>query len=322
MTVAQIKQSIKDIIPSYDGEDRTKLTSYIDSLYNLSLRHSRVLPNNSEIARYHLCTFVIIEKYKNLFDLPQPDVSRIPIQPQIAKKLLEDFREFVNQLSASSTPVSTPKKQKPAAPISTPRQSGSPLKKIQALASSPSPSPSKNSTRYDFKTVSIEEFITFCNAFYIPSEFTKQMLKTFYSHKHKFAKKSDWSLACGIVYAAYMRINHLLLSTKMGARSEFMTLLLQYQKGGLSKDSLQTWCSLVEEWVKDEQWVQDIERQYVFGNQTIEEKISDEEYRGRIGDGWEQLERLGAMIHGEVLYQSDSQIEYYKNWSEKACNAC
>ncbi|KAI5955634.1 hypothetical protein KGF54_001136 [Candida jiufengensis] len=318
MTIAQIKQSIKDIIPLYDGEDMTRLTNYIDSLYHLSIRHSRVLPNNSEIGRYHLCTFVIIEKYKSLFDLPDPDISRIPIQPQTTNKLLDDFRDIVNQMSAASSPVSTPKKPKTSTITTTPKQSGSPLKKLQAVASSPAAS--KSPLRYDFKTVSIEEFITFCNAFYIPSDFTKQMLTTFYSHKHKFAKKTDWSLACGIVYAAYIRINHIILSTKMGAKTEFMDLLLQYQKGGLSKNLLQTWCSLVEDWVKDESWIQEIEKQYVYGNETIEEKILDNEYKGRVGEGWDLLEKFGSMIHGELLYQSDNQKQYYEIWSERACN--
>ncbi|KAI5956675.1 hypothetical protein CANMA_004512 [Candida margitis] len=342
----QIKQSIKDIVPSYAGENLSKLSTYIDSLYNLSLRKSSNLPNNSEIGRYHLCTFVIVEKFQTIFNLPTPDVTRIPIQPQVALRLLTEFRELVNQMSAASTPTSSPKKRN-LSPLKDPtpsksdmRQSGSPLKKLKAAATegdgssmeqknspaskgsnspfvSKADTPSKKKYRYDFKVVSLSEFITFCNTFYIPSKYTTRMLSTFYLHKHKFAKKTDWSLACGIIYTAYIRINHKLLHEKVGAKSEFMNLLLQYQKGALSKASLQSWCTLVEEWIREESWVQDLEKQYMYGSEVLMESMLNKEYRGMIGEGWDLMERFGAMIHGEVMYQSDTQNEYFTTWSKK-----
>ncbi|KAI5966650.1 hypothetical protein KGF57_000614 [Candida theae] len=352
MASNQIKQSIKDIIPSYSGENSGRLSTYIDSLYNLSLRKSSILPNNAEIGRYHLCTYVIAEKFQTIFNLPEPDVTRIPIQPQVVLRLLTDFREMVNQMSAASTPTSSPKKRvvtpsKNASPSKQGlKQSGSPLKKLKAAAAAAaeeeedddevnttqstsrkghtaSPFASgtntftKKSYKYDFKIVSLSDFITFCNTFYIPSRYTVQMLSTFYLHKHKFAKKTDWSLACGIVYTAYIRINHKLLRDKVGAKPEFMNLLLHYQKGGLSKSTLQSWCTLVEEWIRREPWVQEIEKQYMYGTEAMMETTLNNEYIGMIGEGWDLMERLGAMIHGEVLYQSDTQNEYFSTWSRR-----
>lgn len=346
MASNQTKQSIKDIIPSYSGENSSRLSTYIDSLYNLSLRKSSTLPNNAEIGRYHLCTYVIAEKFQTIFNLPTPDVRRIPIQPQVVSRLLSEFREMVNQMSAASTPTSSPKKRI-SSPLknSTPnrldlKQSGSPLKKLKAAAEDDGNStdsersshrtkqndspfvtkartPVKRNYRYEFKLVLLGDFITFCNTFYIPRKYTVQMLSTFYLHKHKFVKKTDWSLACGILYTAYIRINHKLLHDKVGAKAEFMNLLLQYQKGALLKSDLQSWCTLVEDWIRGEPWVQDIEKQYMYGTEALMENTLKNEYIGMIGEGWDLMERFGAMIHGEVLYQSDTQNEYFATWSRR-----
>ncbi|CAK9438815.1 uncharacterized protein LODBEIA_P30390 [Lodderomyces beijingensis] len=365
MSNAHINQAVKELIPAYGGPKTAKLIGYINSLYNLSVRSYRVLPNHAEIGRYHLCAYVIIEKYRTLFELPQPDISRIPIQPHVASKLLDDFRDFVGQISAGGTPTSTPKKKATENSLSTTprekmRQSSSPLKRLHMAAaaaaaaaeeeeeeeeednetsntresarenkrSRPPLSPKKDVTpanptqrkkyRYDLKNVSIVDFITFCNTFYIPAVFTKQMLNTFYLHKHKFAKKTDWSLACGIVYTAYTRINHRLLASKVGSKSELMALLLQYQKGGLSKQALDSWCSLVEEWVKNECWVQEIEKQYVYANKANKSEQERKENRARIGENWDLLERYGAMIHGEHLFQSPTQRAYFDTWTGNA----
>ena len=99
MSTLQAKQALLDIISNYSGEHSSKLLNYTQSLYQLSLRKQSVLPNRSEIARFHLCAFVVAEKYHDSFNLPVPDASRIPVNPKIASKLLNDFREFINQVS-------------------------------------------------------------------------------------------------------------------------------------------------------------------------------------------------------------------------------
>jgi len=63
--------------------------------------------------------------------------------------------------------------------------------------------------------------------------------------------------------------------------------------------------------------VQDIEKQYMYGNEALMEKTLNDEYIGMIGEGWDLMERFGAMIHGEVLYQSDTQNKYFATWSKK-----
>ena len=111
MSSSQARKALQDVIPNYLGEFTPKLLDYINSLYQLSLRKQAILPNKSEIARFHLCAVVIVEKYKQSFELPTPDVSRIPTQPKVAAaKLLDTFRELIEQISAASTPVSSPKR--------------------------------------------------------------------------------------------------------------------------------------------------------------------------------------------------------------------
>lgn len=373
MSTLQAKQALLDIISNYSGEHSSKLLNYTQSLYQLSLRKQSVLPNRSEIARFHLCAFVVAEKYHDSFNLPVPDASRIPVNPKIASKLLNDFREFINQVSAASTPVSSPKKMKllnTTSPITPTRAQstrpsssiGSPLKRLQSEmdsntelstgdedervvdpnnpfqtipkpkakaksrdASSDPEKPAKKRTKvykYDKKHVLISDFIAFCNTFHIPAKITKKMVGTFLVHQHKFQKKSEWSLACGMIHAAYIRINHKLLSQQVGAKSQFMDLLLQYQKGGLLKWAVQSWCGIIEDWIQDEAWLQDIERHYMYGSETVDEMKLTLERKAKIGEGWDLMEQFGAMIHGEHLSQLETQNKYYEIWSKAVLEKC
>lgn len=369
MSTAHAKRALDEIISNYSGEHASKLLGYTQSLYQLSLRKQSVLPNRSEIARLHLCAFVVAEKYQESFSLPVPDISRIPINPKIAAKLLTDFREFINQVSAVSTPVSSPKKMKllPTTSPITPTKSqstrptsstGSPLKRLQSEMNAneespkdqeiervvdpnnpfqtiPKPTPTAKNTdpekptrkrskiyKYDKKHVLILDFIAFCNTFYIPAKITAKMVGTFLVHQHKFQKKSEWSLACGMIHAAYIRINHKLLAQQVGAKFQFMDLLLQYQKGGLLKWEVQSWCGIIEDWIQDEPWLQDIERYYMYGSETAEEMKLILERKAKIGEGWDLMEQFGAMIHGEHLSQLETQKKYYNIWSEIALDMC
>ncbi|EMG46772.1 hypothetical protein G210_2971 [Candida maltosa Xu316] len=354
MSSQQAKQALRDVSSNYSGEHAPKLLNYITSLYQLSLRKQSVLPNKSEIARFHLCAYVVVEKYQTSFDLPPPNMSSIPIQPKMATKLLDDFREFINQVSAASTPVSSPQKKKQSASPQTPTKvkstatNGSPLKRLRAEMSedeeaakttdivadgdvkSPfnvpkrakkTPSMTKDYW-HDKKHVSIRDFIIFCNTFHIPSNITTKMVTTYLIHQHKFLKKSEWSLACGMIHAAYIRINHKLLSQQVGAKSEFMDLLLQYQKGGLSKWSLQSWCGIVADWIQDEPWIQEIEKHYMYESENVEQMKHTLERRAKIGEGWDLMEQFGAMIHGEHLTHSNRQKDYYDTWTKEALTKC
>ncbi|KAK6456188.1 origin recognition complex, subunit 6 [Scheffersomyces xylosifermentans] len=369
------QNTLKDIIPTHVGAYPPQLLSFVDSLYQLSLQKKPTLPNRANVARYHICAYLAVEKYQNILSLPEPETRKIPLQPKVVVKIIDDFREnLVNQIqSPSSTPKSTrtPTKELESAystPFSSPTKlrnnaspskvqrpvNGSPLKRLQGLkddvrtpkkrktlnGSSPmksndlrdeespfNPKPSSKSAtespktptiyKYDRKHVSIVDFITFANNFYIPSDITPKMIETFLVHKHKFIKKSEWLLACGMINAAYIRINHKLLTAKIGARQEVNNQLFQYQKGGLMKWNMQLFCDIVEDWIKDEPWILEIERKYMYGKQTMQEMQTIKEKDARIGPGWTLIEKFGSMIHGDVLYESQNQIEYYDTWKQR-----
>ncbi|ODV79445.1 origin recognition complex, subunit 6 [Suhomyces tanzawaensis NRRL Y-17324] len=375
---SQLKQSFQDVIPTFQGQLPPEVLTCGDSLYQLSLQKQPVLPKRCEIARYHICAYLAAEKYLEQLGLPKPETNKIPLQPKLVSKLLDDFREnLLYQIrSTTSTPKSSPKKAggsvystpmgTPSRTRNSPAKVSSPLKRLQELkdehpakrtktdnsdfrdvdspfnpkvkdsldppspskvSKSPKKSPKKSSPskgtpkttvyKYDKKHVSIEDFISFANNFYIPPTVTPKMIETFLVHKHKFTKKSEWLLACGMVNAAYTRINHRLLTSKMGAKSQLINHLFQYQKGGLMKWNMQIWCDIVDDWVKDEGWVLEIERTYMYESQSMEEVEKRNEMLGRNGRGWELLDKFGSMIHGDVLYDGDIQETYFENWKTR-----
>lgn len=355
----QLKESFQDVIPTYQEKIPSEVISCADSLYKLSLQLKPNLPNNSEIARHRICAYLAVEKYLNQLDLPEPISTKIPVQPKVLNKLMDDFRENVlNQIrSANSTPRSSPTKSMKTPPktrlsplknnATNPRVS-SPLKRLQELqdevpkrrkydkTSGQSNSPFKDMEspfnpkkvlesqktptiyKYDRKHVSISDFISFANNFFIPSTITPKMVETLVIHKHKFVKKSEWLLACGVINAAYVRINHRLLKTKMGAKSQFNEQLFHYQKGGLMKWNIQLWCDIVDDWIKDEPWVLEMEKKYMYQSKSLEDLKVQQEIDARIGTSWELLEKFGAMIHGDTLYDSESQVVYQETWVKNA----
>ena len=353
----KFNQSVKDIIPAYHGNVPPKLLKYIESVYQLSLREKPSIGSRNEIARYHICTYLAIERFQDNFDLPSPEITKIPLPPKTAGRLIDEFRDNVVIKSASNTPNSSPRKSQYSTPTSSPVKMttlktqntpklSSPLKRLQQLSDSTpkrqkksdfndeeSPfnpkkptkkadSPTKSSPTkyvYDRKHVSITDLITFANNFYIPAKFTPAIIETFLAHKHKFVKKSEWMLACGLVHSAYIRVNHKLINSTMGLKSQLMNQLFQYQKGGLMQWNLQLWCNIVESWVKDEGWVHDIEQEYMYGSKSWDLK-STEEYHARVGKDWSLLQKFGAMITGDVLVELKSQDAYYKTWKARVMN--
>lgn len=370
---SQLQQSLRDIVPGFSADFPNEVITCANSLYQVSLGKSPILPNKAEIARSHVCAYLAVEKYAEQFKLPFPDIGRIPLQPKLVDKLVVDFRD--NLLNQIRSPSSSPRKPKllvkeivssaklnisessPPSTVSTPVKSkfqdgsarienspriSSPLKRLQALRNddltpprkrgrpslkdSESPfNPSKESilvpsspqlnSYYSKKHVSIPEMVAFANAFFIPSTYSSRMLESFLLHKHKFGKKSEWLLACGLVHAAYTRINQRLLHRTMGARLDFIHQLFQYQKGGLMKTNMLQWCEVVEEWIRKEPWISQIEEKYMFCSQSKNHATTEKERLARIGHEWPLLEKMGLMIHGDVQYDSESQNIYYATWS-------
>lgn len=107
---AQVKQSIKDIIPTLPEPIPSQLISHVDSLYKLSLLKLPVLSNNSEIGRYQICAFFAVDKLRHKLELPEPLVDKIPIAPRHLNKIFDDFRENVLGLERLNTPKGSPRK--------------------------------------------------------------------------------------------------------------------------------------------------------------------------------------------------------------------
>lgn len=150
MSGNQVKQSIKDVIPAFQGLYPSQLISFAEYLYLSSLQRLPMIANKGEVARYHLCAYLAVEKYQETLNLPEPSDQMIPVKPSLRQKLLDDFRALLvyQERSASVTPRSSPRKTKvlkllpKSSPFSTPdnkrplsvSRKSSPLKKLQALA--------------------------------------------------------------------------------------------------------------------------------------------------------------------------------------------
>lgn len=174
--------------------------------------------------------------------------------------------------------------------------------------------------RSDKRHMSLSEFVAICNHFYIPAVYTAQMLRTFVSQRHRYAKKSEWLLACGMVHAAYVRINHRLLAQKMGARTDFQNQLFQYQVGGLARWNMLLWCNIVDSTVRDEPWIAAIENTYVYRDAGGDVAARVAEADARSGPQWRLMARFGSMIDQDVHLAN--QEKYYKTWTARAKEAC
>ncbi|CCE80257.1 Piso0_003361 [Millerozyma farinosa CBS 7064] len=360
MSGNQVKQSIKDVIPAFQGSYPPQLISFAEYLYSSSLQRLPMIANKGEVARYHLCAYLAVEKYRETLSLPEPSDQMIPVKPSFRQKLLDDFRALLvyQEKSASVTPRSSPRKSKTlksspkSTPFSTPEsmrlstgsRKSSPLKKLQALADSddsdtkspenmhgntPSKSdvgkspfnPARGSqtpgSKSEKKVVTIPELVEFANNFFIPASVTPLLIKSFLNHKHKLLKKNEWLLACGLISAVYTRINYKLLQKTISAKSQFQNQLYQYQKGSLPKWNMILWCDLIDNAVKNEPWILELEQKYVYGVNEPQTSVKDE-FNAKYGQGWELMQTLGFMINPSVSYNSTSQTDYYNTWSNRA----
>lgn len=370
MSKHQLVQSLKDTLPTFSGDFPPQLLSYVDSLYLLSHQQLPVLPNRGEVARYHLCAYLGVERCQERLKLPIPLAQKIPLQPKIAEKLLQDLRLLVVKSPASSprkrvqTPTSSPSKRQNAPIV------GSPLKRLRVAEDlgsdtlpagngkltvkaeneespflsksgvespfmtkltnsmdapkTPTRSPKKsklsaastpNSPRY-IRQLSIADFISFANNFYIPATVTPHILEFFMSQRYKFAKKNEWFLACGLIYAAYIRINDRIMVSAV-KKTELQDQLFQYQKGGLGKQNMVMWLNIIEESVKTEAWIMDLELKYVHNNWTPEDTTREKEIEAKLGRGYELLLDFGSMISPSHMFNKASQKKYYEVWTKR-----
>lgn len=352
MSVA-IKTAIKEIASGILDVDVSRLSSFCQRLYDAS---KNIPLNKNEVARYHICAFLTIDKYRT-DTIPDPDISRIPLPPSVSKKLVEDFRLFLNEIRS---PSRLPLKERPISDEllpSTPTRKGrmqssplsqggriskssnkplksSPLKKLQALADSPTPSSSKESsplkdtnspfisrkTFYPSEIVHITfpELIRLCNTFYIPNTITKELIQCFINKRHKFTKKSDWYLACGLVFAAYTRINHELAKKNAGFQDTVMKQLKTHQRGHLNYDRMGYWASMVNNDIKEERWIINIEKMYMHKINLIDQH--EKELKAKLGEDYMIYDKLGSMISLRNNLLTETQSRYFENWSTNVLN--
>lgn len=365
MSKIQLVQSLKDVIPTHTGDFPPQLVSYVDSLYQMSLQKMPKLPNLAEVARFHLCAYLAVERCQERLDLPTPLLQKIPVHPKMVEKLLDDLLENVVHSPSPKkrvrTPTSSPMKRQNAPKVGSPlkrlrlaggetpekktgpRDDASPfvtkstvespfMAKLTDAASlsatilkSPVKTPRKptksaastpNSPRY-LRHLTIADFISFANNFYIPASVTPALVECFMLQKHKFVKKNEWLLACGLIYAAYIRINHRLIDSTIGKKTELQDQLFQYQKGGLMKWNMVTWLSIIEESVKAEPWLIDLEIKYVHNNWSAEDTTKEKEIVAKLGRGYELLLTFGSMINPSTMFDKDTQQTYYETWTKR-----
>lgn len=230
-----------------------------------------------------------------------PDVTKVRTMsgedsPFVGKTAVKSLlmATLTNLAHDSSAPTSpkTPKHQKSSA-VSTP-----------------------NSPRY-LRHLTMADFISFANNFYIPATVTPEIVECFMAQKHKFVKKNEWLLACGLIYAAYVRINHRLIESTIGKRTELQDQLFQYQKGGLMKLNMVMWLNIIEESVKGEPWIVDLELKYVHNNWTAEDTTREKEIVAKLGRGHELLVSFGSMINPSTMFDKDTQKQYYDTWTNR-----
>lgn len=96
-----ITSAIRDIIPTTPEPYPSEIISYANSLY-VSSKLTFPLSGDEEAGRYHLCCFVTIEYFQNMYNLPDPFQNKIPIPRRKAAALLQRFRTLFSTMIAST----------------------------------------------------------------------------------------------------------------------------------------------------------------------------------------------------------------------------
>lgn len=153
MSSKLIRNALSEVIPSFQAEPPLVLINYIDSLYSLSTM-KLPLKQQEEVARYHLCAVVAVERMLEKHNLPHPEIDQIPVAPLVAKRLIVEIRDMVNNKGGSPTKsrmlspvksrVSTPRTNRKSA-VSTPTSSAT--RKLFQDPKTPTPSAEGTPTR-------------------------------------------------------------------------------------------------------------------------------------------------------------------------------
>ncbi|CCH40950.1 Origin recognition complex subunit 6 [Wickerhamomyces ciferrii] len=120
--------AIRDVAPTLSEPYPQELRRLIDSLYDYS-KFKISLSQNEEIARYHICAILAIERLKPQFNFQDPVLDKAPVPTKMVAQLLNIFQNHFQVKSSKPTPVSTPKKKIDDKKLKVPTPSPSPSKR-------------------------------------------------------------------------------------------------------------------------------------------------------------------------------------------------
>lgn len=120
MSVNQIRQCIAEILGHDSNNDSLdwnshklkKLSATTSTLYNVSL-NKVMLKQTEEIARYHICAYLAVEKYSEKYEPElQFDQLKIPLEPRKIIKILGVFKQLLCQTSSPNSEIQCAKDSK------------------------------------------------------------------------------------------------------------------------------------------------------------------------------------------------------------------
>lgn len=82
------------------------------------------------------------------------------------------------------------------------------------------------------------------------------------------------------------------------------------------------WLNIIEEAVKGEPWIIDLELKFMRNDWSVEDTTKEREILTKVGDGWEMYVLSGAMVTPAVMFSSKRQSDYYETWSGRLREIC
>ncbi len=123
MSTQFIINAIRDILPTLQEPYPKELVEYTNSLYSLS-KIKQVLNPQYEIARYHLCCYLTVEKFRSRLSLPEPTFEKIPIPERKLRSVMLEFKGGLLKKSEVMSPMTPRKRKRRYDQLPTPQSSG------------------------------------------------------------------------------------------------------------------------------------------------------------------------------------------------------
>ena len=123
MSTQFIINAIRDILPTLQEPYPKELVEYTNSLYSLS-KVKQVLNPQYEIARYHLCCYLTVEKFRSRLSLPEPMFEKIPIPGRKLRSVMLEFKGGLTKRKETASQVTPRKRRRRYDQLPTPRSTG------------------------------------------------------------------------------------------------------------------------------------------------------------------------------------------------------